>query len=187
LKNFLSLVLKQFEAMEVKGKVEKIARQTIQKPKQHSFLKYVLAIAAVSAVIYFSYKWLKIEKSGNVELSDERLNEFLQDSAMLNDCVQYALIATKSGFYPCFSCSDSFEIYLEIGEIWYIGETCYGENRYSAKELINKKLKFNPEVIGNKYEVLLEQKRKIYQYPLLPESQKRPFSLPRPPGNKQDN
>jgi hypothetical protein len=173
--------------MEVKGKVEKIARQTIQKPKQHSFLKYVLAIAAVSAVIYFSYKWLKIEKSGNVELSDERLNEFLQDSAMLNDCVQYALIASKDTIYPCYSCADSLSIFLKINETWYIGETCYGEERYPKSYYEKMNLNFVIQHTGNKYEVLLEQKRKIYQYPLLPESQKRPFSLPRPPGNKQDN
>jgi len=45
---------------------------------------------------------------------------------------------------------------------------------------------FVPQYEGTEQECLIEEKRKIYDYPNLPECRKRSIVLMRPPGNKID-
>ncbi len=68
------------------------------------------------------------------------------------------------------------------------GEKCGDEDsRYSKGKLDALDLRLVPEFWGNKIECHNEQQRKIFYYPLLPESQNRAKKLGHPPGNKQDN
>jgi len=111
-------------------------------------------------------------------------------------CEQYALKARKSGWYPCFNCNGKETIYLNAGEVWRYGMTGEGgkDARYPSKVYFNqnsikmtdKLLLYETQFRGTKEQCLIEEQRKIFSYPLLPECQLRNFKLDRPPGNKQD-
>ena len=77
-------------------------------------------------------------------------------------------------------------IFLYKDEVWKYGKTCNGESGRYTSGLPFQNLRYLSEFTGNEQECLLEEKRKIYAYPSLPECQKRNFILLRPAGNKID-
>jgi hypothetical protein len=157
-----------------------------ENPKQNLYF-WAILFAVIALAIYASNQWQKNNENDKLVLEKARLKKFEKDSARLENCVQYVLYASKDGFYPCHSCSDSVQIFLHKGEVWYYGETCYETSRYDEDFRRNSGLNFFVQYRGNKHQVILEQKRKIYHYPLLPEAVNRKFSIIRPPGNKNDN
>jgi hypothetical protein len=114
------------------------------------------------------------------------MNKFLADSAKMQKCVQYALVAEDSGFYV--TCTGE-KYYLNEQEVWKYGVTCEAvpANRYAAAYYKGKKLRFVPQFYGTKAECELEEKRKLFLYPILPENlaRKPNFRLVLPPGNCQ--
>ncbi len=110
-------------------------------------------------------------------------------------CEQYALTALKSDNYPCFECKNN-QLFLKQGEVWRYGfagkggeKTRYPTGTFYVDEkwrLTKLHLKYMTEYKGVKWRCLLEEIFKIYDYPELPEAQKREIKLIRPPGNKQD-
>jgi len=106
-------------------------------------------------------------------------------------CVQYALVATIDGFYPCYSSLTSSTIYLKEGEIWKYGKTCNGEEGRYPNGLPFKNLQFIVQFFGTEEQCLIVEKQKIYNYFLLPDNIERAKKngtqiLIRPPGNKID-
>lgn len=105
----------------------------------------------------------------------------------INDAEQYALIANAPGYYECLHCP-SKRIYLHANEIWKYGVTSQGEKvRYTAQFLQQKQLTFVVQFRGTYSLCLIEEKRKLFAYPLLPENLARPDpqKLVLPPGNLQ--
>jgi len=116
-----------------------------------------------------------------------------------DNCEQYGLKARIAAWYPLLkegeiNATDS--IWLNIDEIWRYGKTCNEEKgRYKqgiyyqdAKWKLTKiHLKYEIQFKGSEIECLVEEKRKIYDYPLLPECLIRKIKLKRPAGNKNDN
>ena len=79
-------------------------------------------------------------------------------------------------------------MFICLREVWKIGRHCPKDKaRYSKiwleKMLLEKVIEFE----GNFQMCALEEKRKIYTYPLLPENLKRAKPLAHPAGNKNDN
>ncbi len=103
-------------------------------------------------------------------------------------CVQYALIAMESGWFPCYSDScKGGKLWLNKGEVWKYGKTCYTEiQRYGKNALQKFNLKFIIQFKGSEKACLIKEKEKIYNYPNLPECVKRGIYLLRPPGNRID-
>ncbi len=113
----------------------------------------------------------------------DRIYDKTQDDKV---CEQYALVAREDGWYTCFKCEIRDRIYLHEAEIRKYGKTCNGqEGRYSSG-MPSLLLEYVPQFFGTEQECLIEEKRKIYAYPNLPECLKREFVLLRPPGNKID-
>ena len=115
-------------------------------------------------------------------------------------CIQYALIAIESGYYPILSCGNIMQdsVFLNSGDVWKYGKTCYDEEkRYRNKiyyqnekkgiMLNNTRLRFVIQTTGTEKEMLIIERKKIYNYSLLPENILRKIPLPLPPGNKQCN
>ncbi len=140
---------------------------------------WIFLSVAVFATFLFAIPLHRILKR------DAEIERIIEKDYSFDQCVQYALIATRNGWYPCFNCSDG-KIYLSIGEVWKYGKTCIGELKRYAQGLPYKNLKFEPQYYGTEKECLIEEKTKIYEYPNLPECQKRSIKLMRPPGNKID-
>ncbi|MGB0930616.1 MAG: hypothetical protein ACPGVB_07565 [Chitinophagales bacterium] len=128
-----------------------------------------------------------LKDDGTYELTDKRKGKLLNELADLEEAEQYALRAIRGGMYPCFSCLFSDSIFLYSGEIWKYGITTKGQNRRYGRFLINMGLQYEIQYKGLLHDCLKEEKRKIYNYPLLPENLKRINKLGRPPGNKQDS
>ncbi|MEM8529003.1 MAG: hypothetical protein AAGG68_30510 [Bacteroidota bacterium] len=153
------------------------------KKKKNSWLIWAIALTAMAG----TFKEYVIERSdGSYELKPERQEKLEKALEDLDEAEQYALVAKKNAYYPCFNCGDEKEVYLYMGEVWKYGFTTK-KNRYSDPDLIKRNLRYVPQYIGTLVDCMKEERRKIYNYPLLPENLKRSFKLPRPPGNKQDN
>ncbi len=71
---------------------------------------------------------------------------------------QYALTATKSGYYPNVRGGTTF---LEAGEVWKYGETT-SSNRYSEKYLKSMGLIMVPQFFGNQAQIKVQEKIMIY-------------------------
>ena len=109
------------------------------------------------------------------------------------------MLANRNAWYPVLHrgvkiVNDS--IYLLKDEVWKYGKTINGvlvrypgfafyiDNKFYLNQ---SKLRYKVQFVGTEQECIAEEKRKIYNYPLLPECLKRKRKLIRPPGNKIDN
>ena len=126
---------------------------------------------------------------GDLALSPERQAKLLRELEEIDNAVQYALLASQSGLYPCYTCPNGqITISLNELEVWRYGVTRKGEKaRYPDGNYGAPKLLFVVEFEGDYAECLKMEKTKIYNYPFLPEARARTIILPRPPGNKYDH
>lgn len=147
---------------------------------------------AIAGIVYFSNErnpkddFYEI-KDGEPVLAPWREEKMLRELEEIDDAVQYALIVTKSGLYPCYSCvAGQTTIYLETGHTWKYGVTRKGEAGRYRGQLPSDGLFFVTQFSGTYSECLKEEKRKIYMYGVHPENLAREVPLIRPPGNKND-
>lgn len=132
-------------------------------------------------------EYVELDDEGNLRIATWREEKYRKDSLKLENCTQYALLAHKSGSYPCYTCPDSGYVFLNKDEVWYYGETCLGEKGRYGSSLDDLSVKFVPQFFGDKTACILEQKKKIIYYPILPENLARKKRLARPPANPVDN
>jgi len=143
--------------------------------------KNTIGLFLLVPVIFFMFYLSK----DRVLKRDKEIDSIITKNYSSNFCVQYALVATTSGNFPCYNCS-SGNVYLFAGEIWKYGKTCNGASGRYPNGLPFPDLKFVIQFEGTEEQCLIEEKRKIYAYPTLPECQNRKIKLLRPPGNKID-
>jgi hypothetical protein len=136
---------------------------------------FVLLLAAIA--LFFSQtnfeKSVQKNKMGEItDISEKQKEKFRADSAKLNQCVQYVILARSSGWYE--KCDKTGKIYLFAGEIWKYGVTCEKNphSRYSTDFYEINNLIFRTQFLGNLLECQVEEKRKLYFYPTLPENLK---------------
>lgn len=167
-------------------------------PHNRNYLWPVVVSVLLIIGVYLYNEWQPIPgKDGleyNEETDDARATESLmaQRRRALEDfknknkqCEQYALVARRSGYYPCTHCLGG-EIYLLSRELWKYGESCSGINRYDEKSFERTKCRYVRQFAGSKHECLLKEKEMILMYPILPENLKRgKKALLLPPGNKR--
>jgi len=130
-----------------------------------------------------------VDEAGNISLAPHRQKKLDKELEEIDNAVQYALIATENGIYPCYTCADAgFTIYLHIGEVWKYGMTRIGDKRrYPKGDYGADKVVFVEQFYGTYSECLKMEKIKLYGYPLLLEARKRTFLLVLPPGNAKAN
>ena len=148
--------------------------------------KKLIIFVSLLLLSVFLYQVLPVERTHKMTKEIERIRTKTDDEKL---CVQYALVAVKDGFYPCYKCKTA-RIFLKRGEVWKYGKTCIGKDkRYS--DLDERNLTFIREFKGTEKQCLIIEKQKIYNYAILPENLKRAKEkgtapLLRPPGNKID-
>ncbi len=142
----------------------------------------LLLFVAVVASVVFVFWTIPLER---VLKRDREIARIRVKDYRFEACVQYALVATEDGWYPCYECATGM-IFLKKGEVWKYGKTCIGEDKRYATGLPFKNLDFVSQFGGTEEECLIVEKQKIYNYPNLPECQNRGIFLLRPPGNKID-
>jgi len=127
------------------------------------------------------------DQDGKLILAPHRKEKYQQDSARLEDCEQYLLVASRNSYYPCYSCVDTTAVFLYKNEIFKVGMHCKGKQaRYSKTQLKAINLIYIPQIQGDIKICKQAELRKIYNYPLLPENTKRKKPLGHPPGNRID-
>lgn len=168
-------------------------------PQRTPFPKWPIATLLLLAVfILFGKYWMSQKdlppglvptEDGQYTLSPERQAKLDRELEEIDNAIQYALVASADGFYPCYSCVNGQKtIFLKFGEVWKYGVTRKGaEGRYPQENYGAPNLVFIRQLIGTYSECLKAEKTMIYGYPLLPEAQGRDFILIRPPGNKYDS
>jgi hypothetical protein len=127
-----------------------------------------------------------IRKGDKVELAPWRKEKLERELEELDHAEQYALLAGRPEFYPCFPCQGKKEIFLTLGEVWKYGVTTKGETGRYRDGFPKPGLAYVIEFEGPLQECLKQEKLKIYRYATLPENLKRERPLIRPPGNKVD-
>ena len=143
--------------------------------------KIVLVLFVVSSVFLFSIA-IPIDR---ILKRDNEIEHIREKEYRFDVCVQYALIVSKEGLFPCYNCPEG-EIYMYIGEVWKYGKTCLLETGRYPSGLPHPFLVFQAQFYGTEKDCLIAEKEKIYAYPNLPECAKRNIKLLRPPGNKID-
>ena len=136
---------------------------------------------------YKGTDFIEIGDDGKLHLSKKRKEKLEREVENLKEAEQYVLVAVQNGRYPCFNCGLNATIFLREGEVWKYGVTIYGKKkRYGEAMLLAKGLRYHIQFKGKIDICLIEEKKKIFNYALLPENLRRAVPLKRPPGNKID-
>lgn len=153
----------------------------------------IILVSGISGYLIFQSRQevepIIVEENGDYDLAHYRKKKLEEELEEIDHAIQYALLVSIPGYYDCYSCPDGQnKLYLQKGEVWKYGITRKGmKGRYPGKNLSQVNLIFVEQFIGPVGDCLKEEKRKIYNYPLLPEAINRDQLLIRPPGNKNDN
>lgn len=159
-----------------------------QQPKQGGWFLLLIAVCLILGVValWKEVDFLDEDPEGNPILSEERQRKLDKVLRELEAAEQYALLANKNGYYPCYNCGDTLEIFLYATEVWRYGSTVKGEKGRYGNSLESKNLFYFVQYEGTLQECLRQELMKIFNYPTLPENLKRAKPLIRPPGNKVD-
>lgn len=178
-------------------------------PNNKPYLLYLILIGLGLLLIFMAYEkfedFVKKERDGVYELKQPRKDQ-LNDKVkrMRKKAEQYALRATRDGWYECLHCKQGV-FYLMKGEVWKYGTTIQGETgRYKPEYLKRMGLFYEVQYVGSMQGALEQELIKIGAYPLLPENLSRPderkvmaesnkggdpilrYKLARPPGQLND-
>lgn len=137
--------------------------------------------------VFGAKEFIRYNEDGDPELSSERMAKLSRELDELEHAEQYALIAAKNGYYPCYHCIGKSSIFLLGGEVWKYGVTRKGEKSRYGEWHVDQGLFYVIQFEGALQACLEREKWMIYHYAILPENIARATPLIRPPGNKQDN
>lgn len=149
----------------------------------------ILFLGGAFLVGMAALKWTDVVEwvDGQWRLQPKRAAERDKQMKKIDIAEQYALIANVPGYYECLHCP-SKRMFLKSNEVWKYGVTNQGERqRYTTQFLRQNQLRYLVQFSGTYSQCLVEEKRKLFEYPLLPENLARPDSikLVLPPGNLQ--
>ena len=145
-------------------------------------IKKVVSLMFVVSVVFVFSTTIPITR---MLKRDKEIGRISEKEYRFDACMQYALIVSKNGWFPCYNCIKG-KIYMHIGEVWKYGKTCLFESGRYPGGLPHPFLTFQPQFYGTEKDCLIAEKQKIYAYPSLQECAKRNIKLLRPPGNKID-
>ena len=156
----------------------------MQQTGRSFLLPFVILAAGILAIALFPKIGFE-EEYGRPKLHPKEEERLLKRLMEIDDSEQYALIATKGGWYPCLHSGHTI-YYLHAGEIWKYGVTSKGRiGRYTLKFLVQNQVVYHVQFKGTFSECLKQEQIKLFHYPYLPENLARPATerLPRPPYN----
>ena len=154
---------------------------------QKGFPKFFISLFVIFIVLMAAKPFIEFDKGGTPRLATWRKQKMQKEIDDLDEAEQYVLLAGVSGLYPCYSCQNASTIQLNKGDIWKYGVTTKGKFGRYGNKLERLNLQYIPQFRGTLENCLKEERRKIYQYALLPENLARQTPIIRPPGNKKDS
>lgn len=150
---------------------------------------YMLITAVLVVLMALDWKEVVRWVGDTAEVSPEHLRKLDKEIREIEYADQYVLRAQVDGWYECLTCA-SKKIFLHAGEVWKYGVTRMGmSGRYGSEYLAQKNVAFFVQFSGDYAQCLIEEKKKLYFYPVLPENLARADSLrlTYPPGNSRSN
>ncbi|MCA0236554.1 MAG: hypothetical protein LCH81_09240 [Bacteroidetes bacterium] len=144
-------------------------------------------IAVIAFLIMCALEWSDVIEyiDGEPRLTAKHQNQLQKKLNELEEAEQYALIASKEGYYPCLHSGHAL-YFLHIGEVWKYGVTTKGERgRYTGQFMLKNSVSYSVQYKGTLSECLQREQIQLFSYPLLPENLARPENdrLLRPPYN----
>lgn len=157
--------------------------------RQNGKWKVVVSLLAIGFFLYMALEWrdVVVWVEGRWVLNPKRQRDMDEQIKSIGEAEQYVLLTGLSGFYDCYLCKTK-SIFLNSNEVWRYGVTSQGEKtRYTGGFVERMNLLYVIQFTGHYAECLIEEKKKLFLYPLLPENVARPDSirLVLPPGNFQ--
>ncbi len=154
-------------------------------PKKKTAIPVI--VAGVLFLIVCALKWQDVVEyvNGEAQLTEKHQKQLEKKLNEMEDAEQYALVATKDGFFPCLH-SGFVRYYLHVGEVWKYGVTTKGERgRYSSEFILNNSVAYIVQFQGTLTECFQAEQIQLFSYPVLPENLARPemYRLLRPPNN----
>lgn len=165
-------------------------QEPVIEPERRTYwIRSILLIGLALLVCMAVLKWTDVVEwaDGEWRLKPKREAERDRQMKKIDEAEQYALIANIPGYYECLHCP-SKRVFLKTNEIWKYGVTNQGEKqRYTTQFFEQRGLRYLVQFMGTYSQCLVEEKRKLFEYPVLPENLARPDSLRLvlPPGNLQ--
>jgi len=153
---------------------------------QPFFPKFKFWALLVLLLVFAAKSFIEFDQDGIPRLAKWREQKLVKELEDLDGAEQYVLTAGTSGWYPCYSCLDTTNIWLNRGEVWKYGSTTKGQKGRYGKSLKGLLLDYHIQFEGTLEACFKEEKRKIYGYAIMPENLIRPKPIIRPPGNKKD-
>ena len=152
-------------------------------PKKHT----LLIVAGALMLIVCALKWGDVVEyiNGEPRLTPKHEGQLQKKLNELEEAEQYALIASKEGYYPCLHSGHAL-YFLHVGEVWKYGVTTKGERgRYTGQFMLENSVSYALQYRGTLSECLQREQIQLFSYPLLPENLARPETdrLLRPPYN----
>jgi hypothetical protein len=165
------------------------AATAIKTARSGYWMRAILFLCVSFLVCMAALKWTDVVEwvGGEWRLKPKREAERDKQMRKIDDAEQYALVADISGYYECLHCPTK-RIFLKSNEVWKYGVTNQGEKqRYTTQFLEQRVLRYLVQLRGTYSQCLVAEKRKLFEYPILPENLARPDSLKivLPPGNLQ--
>ena len=157
--------------------------------KKSIFPVLVLTILGIGSILFLAYKgvgFIEFDKDGKPKISEARQQRLGRELEELNNAEQYALRVVVSGYYPCYNCGTNASLYMFTNEVWKYGVTTKKQEGRYSEGLPVEGLYYDIQFRGTYQACLEEEKRKLFQYAILPENLKRNPPIIRPPGNKID-
>jgi hypothetical protein len=165
-------------------------KETPQAPKPKDFNKFLFLFALLFILAMYAsiegLDFLSYDAEGEAEISPKRQELLERRLKKLQNSEQYALIASRNDYYPCYNCGSDTLIFLYVGEVWKYGVTIRGEKGRYGAQVRKKQLIYQVQTRGTIYVCLKAEALKIFNYPKLPENLKRTPPIIRPTGNKAD-
>jgi len=175
--------------MSVESPIREQTREALAGHRKWPWLVLALAVLGVWALArpHPGAPFIHFDDDGQPTLSPERRAKRDSTIRKLDNAEQYALLAARTAWFPCFSCPGKDSIFLTPGQVWRYGVTVNGrKGRYPGGLLSIMNLNYKVELESDELSCKKEEQRKIFNYALLPENLSRGIPLVRPPGNKQD-
>ena len=81
----------------------------------------LILIFLISLALFMAHENFLSEKDGETTLAPWRKAKMMKELEEMEYEEQYVLLAKLPGYYPCYSCGNEKEIYLNVSEVWKYG------------------------------------------------------------------
>ncbi len=138
----------------------KPVKRAEQPPPSRPKLIFWLIGGILLVAAYKGTDFIEVGKDGELRLSKKRQEKLEREIENLKEAEQYVLVALYDGWFPCYNCGASTQIYLKRGEVWKYGVTINGEKGRYGGGLTSKKLFYIPQYHGSLEKCMIEERKK---------------------------